>query len=409
MNWTIIHPSSTLDSMDTDRLLEITAYWSFWEDRVPATVPRNVALPARLRDSLAFVVQGVRRSGKSTLLAQMMERYRLNPRHCAFLNFEDPRLGQQLDHSLLDAWVSAFRSAHPRLKKAYFFLDEIQGVAGWEKWLRTQLERPKNNFFVVTGSNAQLLSGELSGVLTGRHLTLELFPFDLGEFRQVRPKGTLEDYLEAGGFPEPLLLDHGDRLRQQYFSDIIERDIRERVGARSAVAIKHVVQMAFESAGAELSLRRLAGAAGIAVDTTAGYLAACEAAYLVFSVPYFAFSDRKRSARNKKYYPIDTGMRRMAVTRTGADRGKLLECAVHLELRRRGLKPAYWRGEGEVDFVVTTDSGIVPIQVSWEPPTDRHHRALEEFYETFPQAREALLVGPAEFEADALAELAPAL
>jgi len=393
--------------MDADRLREITAYWSFWEDQVPTTVPRDVALPRRLRDSLALVVQGVRRCGKSTLLAQMIGHYRLNPKHCAFLNLEDPRLGQQLEHSLLDGWIAAFRSAHPRLKKAYFFLDEIQGVTGWERWLRTQLERPKDNYFVVTGSNAQLLSGELSGVLTGRHLALELFPFDLREFRQVRPKGTLEDYLEAGGFPEPLLLDHGDRLRQQYFSDIIEHDIRERVGARSAVAIKQVVQMAFEAAGAELSLRRLAGAAGIAVDTAAGYLAACEAAYLVFSVPYFAFSHRKRSARNKKYYPIDTGLRRMTVTRAGADRGKLLECAVHLELRRRGLRPAYWRGRGEVDFVVTTDRGITPIQVSWDPPTDRHHRALEEFYETFPQADEALMVGPAEFEVGALAELIP--
>ena len=131
-------------------------------------MPRDIALPARLRDSLALVVQGVRRCGKSTLLTQMLERYRLNPRHCAFLNFEDPRLGQKLDHTLLDAWVAAFRTAHPRLRKAYFFLDEIQGVAGWEKWLRTQLERPKDNYFVVTGSNAQLLAGELSGVLTGR-------------------------------------------------------------------------------------------------------------------------------------------------------------------------------------------------------------------------------------------------
>ena len=394
--------------MNADHLLEITAYWSFWENKVPTTIPRDVALPARLSDSLALVIQGVRRCGKSTLLAQMIERYRLNPRHCAFLNFEDPRLGQQLDHSLLDAWVATFRRAHPRLKKAYFFLDEIQGVNGWEPWLRTQLERPKDNYFIVTGSNAQLLSGELSGVLTGRHLTFELFPFDLSEFRQVHPKGTLADYLEAGGFPEPLLLDTGDRLRQQYFLDIIERDIRERVGARSTVAIKQIVQMAFESVGAELSLRRLAGAAGIAVDTAAGYLAACEVAYLLFSVPYFAFSDRKRSARNRKYYPIDTGLRRMAITRTGVDRGKLLECAVHLELRRRGLQPTYWRGQGEVDFVVTTDRGIIPIQVSWESPTDRHHRALEEFYENFPHAQEALLVGPAEFEAGALAELVPA-
>lgn len=116
------------------------------------TVSRFV-LPPRSSDSLALVVQGVRRCGKSTLLAQMMERYRLNPRHCAYLNFEDPRLGQQFDYSLLDTWVTTFRKAHPRLKKAYFFLDEVQGVTGWEQWLRTQLERPMDNYFVVDRSS----------------------------------------------------------------------------------------------------------------------------------------------------------------------------------------------------------------------------------------------------------------
>ena len=118
--------------MNADHLREITAYWSYWDGEVPASVPRRVSLPSHLRDSLALVVQGVRRCGKSTLLAQMIEHYRLNPKHCAFLNFEDPRLGQPLDHTLLDAWVAAFRSAHPRLKKAYFFLDEVQSVKGWE-------------------------------------------------------------------------------------------------------------------------------------------------------------------------------------------------------------------------------------------------------------------------------------
>ena len=115
-------------------------------------------------------------------------------------------------------------------------------------------------------------------------------------------------------------------------------------------------------------------------------------------MPYFAFSERKRATRNKKYYPVDTGLRRMAVTRTGSDRGKLLECAVHLELRRRGIHTAYWRGKREIDFVASTASGITPIQVSWEPPSERHYKALEEFYEAFPQSREALLIGPKEFE-----------
>jgi predicted AAA+ superfamily ATPase len=394
--------------MEAERLLELTAYWSYWDGEVPPSVPRAVALPARLRESIALVIQGVRRCGKSTVLAQLMTRFGLDPRHCAFLNLEDPRLGQPLDHTLPDRWLAAFRSAHPRLGKAYFFLDEIQGVRGWDRWLRAQLERPRGNHFVVTGSNAQLLSGEVSSTLTGRHLTVELFPFDLGEFRRVRPGGTVEDYLVSGGFPEPLHLEDGDRLRQQYFTDIIERDIRERVGARSSVAIRQVVQMAFEAAGTELSLRRIAGVAGIAVDTAAAYLAASEDAYLLFSVPYFAFSERKRLARNKKYYPVDTAMRRMVVTRTGADRGKLLECAVQLELRRLGLRPSYWRGRGEVDFVVTTDRGITPIQVSWEPPAERHQRALEEFYESYPQAREAVLIGPEEYAAGALAALAPA-
>lgn len=96
----------------------------------------------------------------------------------------------------------------------------------------------------------------------------------------------------------------------------------------------------------------------------------------------------------------------MAVTRTGADRGKLLECAVYLELRRQGLPVSYWRGSGEVDFVVQTPDGVVPVQVSWGAPSERHQRALEEFYESFPQALEAMLVGPNEYEAGALSALA---
>ena len=384
--------------MDDRRLLELSAYWSFWDRPPPKSVPRDLELPPRLSDSLVLVVQGVRRCGKSTLLAQLVERYRLRPTQCAFLNFEDPRLGARPDFTLLDQWVAAFRKARPRLKRAYFFLDEIQSVEGWQKWLRTQLERPRGNHFIITGSNAQLLSGELSSSLTGRHHTVELFPLDLTEYRRLRPRASLISYLEDGGFPEPLLIEEGDRLRQQYFSDIIERDIRERVGARSAGPIKQVVQMAFESAGAELSLRRLAGAAGIAVETAAGYLDACESAYLLFGVPYLAFSERKRASRNKKYYPIDTGLRRMATTRTGEDRGKLLECAVHLALRRQAIAIFYWRGKGEVDFVAETPSGLVPIQVSWEPVSERHRRALEQFYESFPHALEALFVGPEEYE-----------
>jgi predicted AAA+ superfamily ATPase len=382
-----------------DALLDIAASWSFWDKPLPRSIPRDVALPDALRESLALVVQGVRRCGKSTLLQQILGRYRLDPARCAFVNFEDPRLSNALHHTTLDALVAAFRARHPTGSR-YFFLDEIQWVDGWQRWLRARLDRPAGDVFVVTGSNARLLSGELSSVLTGRHITVELYPFDLVE-AQRRDRGvTVERWLHDGGFPEPTAMSDGDRLLRQYFIDIVERDVRERIGGRSSLAIRQVVQMVFESAGSEMSLRRVAGAAGIAVETAASWLEACEAAYLLFACPWFAFSERKRAARNVKYYPVDTGLRRVVVTATGGDRGKSLECAVHLALRRRYGQVYYWRGRGEVDFVVLRDGRPLPIQVTWDERAERHDRALEAFYEEYPQADEARTVTAATFPAE---------
>jgi predicted AAA+ superfamily ATPase len=390
--------SSTLDTVVDLDILDIADTWSFWERPIPASVRRDADLPESLRDSLCLVIQGVRRCGKSTLLQQLLERYQLDPKLCAFLNLEDPRLAGAQSYGTLDRLVAQFRERHARAERLYFFLDEIQGVEGWQRWLRSQLDRPRGNHFVITGSNARLLSGELSSVLTGRHLTVELYPFDLVELRRRDPDATLEGYLLDGGFPEPLEMADGDRLLRQYLDDIVERDVRERIGARSSAAIRQVVQLVYESAGSELSLRRVAGATGITADTAGNYLEACEAAYLLFACPYFTFSERKRSSRNRKYYPVDTGLRRVVVTHGGADRGKSLECATYLALRRRYGEVSYWRGAGEVDFVTRVDGRIVPFQVTWDEPLDRDHRALESFYESHPQADEAMFVTAARFE-----------
>lgn len=375
--------------MTGDELLEIAATWSGWGRPIPSSIPRKVDIPA-LRDSLALVIQGVRRCGKSTLMRQLVGRYGLDPLRCLFVNFEDPRLSNALTHDTLEALVTAFRARHPNADRLVFLLDEIQGVHGWERWLRSQLDRPQGHAFVVTGSNATLLSGELGSALTGRHLTLELYPFDLDERRQLDPAASLEDHLRDGGFPEPLAIPDGDRLLRQYFHDIIERDVRERLSARSSKPIRQIVQLAYAAAGSELSLRRAAAATGLATDTAGAYLQACEDAYLLFQVPYFSTSERKRTARNRKIYPIDTGLRRVVVSPGSADRGKSLECAVQLALRRRYREVCYWRGDGgEVDFVVQEGRTVRPIQVTWDTPQPRHHTALDAFYEQFPHAEEA--------------------
>jgi predicted AAA+ superfamily ATPase len=386
--------------MNSEELLHIVSDWSFWDNKVPEPepVPRRLELPRELSDKYILVIQGVRRSGKSTLMSQLMAEYDLEPTHCAFINFEDPRLSNSLHFETLETLVKSFSEKHPETKRLFFFLDEIQGVSGWEKWLRTQLERPSGNVFVVTGSNASLLSGELGSVLTGRHIPVELFPFDLEEARDLVPQMDLETFLHEGGFPEPLQTKNGDLLRQQYFHDIVERDVRERVGARSSQPLRQLVQMVYETCGSELSMNKAAAATSMAVDTASSYLTACEDAYLLFRVPYFAFSERKRSNRNAKFYPIDTGLRRVVVTATGSDYGKHLECATFLKLRKRYGDVYYWKGQGEVDFVVRDGSDVLPFQVTWDEPRPRHHAALREFYEEFPNAREESFVTRENFE-----------
>ena len=381
--------------MDHHLLMEVAADWSYWGKAPSATVTRTVNLPRELRPDLALAIQGVRRCGKSTLLSQLMRRYKLPRRQCMFVNFEDPRLLPSLDHNTLQALVDGFEKE--RGTGCTWFFDEIQRVEGWQRWLRTQLDRPRNRCFVITGSNSALLSGELGSSLTGRHHLVELFPFDFSEFQKARPGGSLDEYLHSGGFPATLTTADGDRLLMGYFNDIVERDMRERTGARATLPLRQLVQMLYESAGSELSARRLSTAIGVTDDTTALYLEAAEAAYLAFACPYFAWSARQRSARNRKWYPVDSGLRRSVVTRTGHDRGKQLECAVFLALRRRYREVFHWRNGGDVDFVVLHYNKPLPIQVTWDKPLERHGKAIDAFHKAHRDSHEAVFVTAASF------------
>ncbi len=384
--------------MEGQDLLSIARRWAPKPGAGADRVVRRVDLPRELPPGLALVVQGVRRCGKSTLLTQMPARFGLDPSRCLFVNLEDPRLANQLDHRMLASLVDAFEQDIGPGPVACF-LDEVQHVDGWHAWLRAELDTATDRRFVVTGSNAHLLSGELGSSLTGRHLTIELFPFDFAEFResgriveQVVESGTsVEAYLRAGGFPAPLLLGESDRLLRAYFNDIVERDVRERVGARSSRPLRQLAQLLFESAGSELSVRRAAATVGISVDTASLYLEALEDSYLVFGCPWFAFSERKRAARPKKYYPVDPGLRRACVVSGSDDRGKALECAAYVRLRQRFGEVYYWRDRGEVDFVVLRDGVPIPIQVTWDEPKERHLKSLDAFHEDHPQAGEAVL------------------
>ncbi len=375
-------------------IMDILREWSFWDSPPSSGLTRQLVLPKKLHPDLALIIQGVRRCGKSTLLSQLPKHYNLSLAQCYYCNFEDPRLMNDLDHTLLSRIVTLVRKNVPADSSCYFFFDEIQNVKGWEKWLHTQFERPKHNYYTLTGSNSCLLSGEFATALTGRHITLELFPFSFAEYKMLFPKNSLEDYLMSGGFPRSLTFEHPYPLLQEYFSDIILRDVLKRVHARTPDAVKQVAKMTFESCGSELSYRKIAAVTGLTVDTVKSYLEACEDAYLLFACHYFAFSEKKQLSRQKKYYPIDTGMRHAITSTTGKDLGKSLELMVFLRLKQTYEKVFYWQElhKGEVDFVAVRGNTLTPYQVTWEGPQSRHEKSLQHFYEKFPHANEAVFI-----------------
>lgn len=373
--------------LDKTTLNQVLNDWSYWQKEPDPSIPRNILQkPFSLASDLVWVIQGVRRSGKSTLLAQIMQKNILNPLDCFFINFEDPRLSQDLNYRLLDEIVSCAKENRKHSSKLFFFLDEIQNVAGWQKWLHLKTERTHSECYVITGSNASLLSGDLASALTGRHLSLELFPFDFEEYKKMKPENGVEDYLKEGGFPRVLRETDPGQLLREYFTDIIERDVRRHVQARSSLSLAQLVKSVFESTGSETSQRALAKVLGVTADTVGSYLEACELAYMLLSCPYFSFSERKRMARNTKFYPVDWGMRNAVITQGRSDRGKGLETLVYLHLRKKYGQVFYWRQKGEVDFVVQERGSILPFQVSWEGEKNRHEEALKEFYQEFPKA-----------------------
>lgn len=387
----------------SDTIRELLETWRF-----PATAttwPRQFAV-TRPASDLATVITGVRRCGKSTVLQQLSRSWQLADSRCFAVNFEDPRIVDRLNVSLLEEILVTAHKLQPE-GDLHFFFDELQVVSNWQKWLRLRLDRPTGDVFIITGSNASLLSGELSTILTGRHLSYELFPFSWQEFSHAFPALSLEDYLQRGGFPRALQEPEPERLLRQYFTDIIEKDLRERLKARTALDLARTIKMTFEAVGSELSLRRLSGALNLSVDTAGAYLAAAENAYLCFGCEYFTYSERKRSHRNKKYYAIDPALRRAVVSRTGRDLGKDFENVVFLELRRRHSRVYYWKGSNEVDFVVETPDGPTPYQVSWEGIQERHEAGIEEFYQEFRSTCEPVYVTRDNFMAWAATNASP--
>jgi len=320
----------------------------------------------------ATIISGIRRCGKSTLLRQLMA----SEKGFYYFNFEDPRVaGFSLDDfSRLDsAFLEEFGES-----RTYFF-DEIQNVEKWELFVRTGLDSGKR--FFITGSNASLLSRELGTRLTGRHMRHELYPFSYNEFLLFYGKkpgnDSFSQYLKSGGFPE-YLKNARKEAQNELFNDIISRDIVVRHGIRSARALRETSLFLVSNIGKEFSYNKLAASFGLgSANTAADFVSFLEDAYLIFQVPRFDYSLRKRIANPKKAYCIDNGLSSANSSSFSSDLGRLLENHVFLCLKRAGLEVFYFREKGECDFIARDGrNALSAIQSCLELNEDNKAREL---------------------------------
>jgi hypothetical protein len=335
----------------------------------------------------AVIVTGVRRSGKSYLLRLIWKKIKdenfVPEDNFLYINFEDEKLlgFTAKDFSaLLENYMELY--SVNKKKKVYLFFDEIQNVSGWEKFVNRLIEEGGYKIF-ITGSNATLLSKEMSTALTGRSFPISLYPLSFSEFvvwklgknptikdihqseRRVEIKKLFREYKDNGGFPEVVL--RGFRpLLQEYMKNIIYRDIVSRYHIRHEASLRELAAFAISNIGTSMSIENMAKMTKIkSVMTVKNYLSHLENSYLFFLVPKYSHSIKTQIYNPDKIYVIDSGLYNEVAFATSGNNGRILENIAYLEMRRRNKEVYYSSGKNECDFVVKEKNTIIgAIQVT---------------------------------------------
>lgn len=327
-----------------------------------------------------LAILGVRRCGKSVFSWLLLKGEKFG-----YINFFDERLvglrAEELN-DILQAFYELYGS-----DVDYFVFDEVQKVNGWERFvsrLRT------SNKIVITGSNSDLLRGDLATFLTGRHIDVELLPFSFKEYLRATGitldenweystssiamiKKALSEFMEKGGFPE--VGKFGSLMLSGIYRDIIENDIIGHHKIRNPQSLRELAKYLISNTGKEMTFNKLRASLGIKdTHTIAKYSAYISDAYLIFLLERFSYKLKEQFKAPKKVYCIDTGLANNVAFKLSKDFGRLMENIVFIELLRRKqyFKPDwelyYWKDHRgrEIDFVIKTAESVKQlIQVTY--------------------------------------------
>ena len=355
---------------------------------------RSLQLP--LNKQRIVTVTGVRRCGKSSLLHLTINRLLasgVDKEQILYIGFDDERLAN-MDVSDFDEILQAYRLMYPDrpLSSVYMFFDEIQIVKGWELFvLRVYKSYCKNVY--VTGSTAQMLSGEMSSALRGWPDEYTEYPLSFKEFiafkggkanRYTEEGAALmanmfKSYLLTGGFPQAVLANvetERVKLLQAYFNTMLFRDMIEHYNiSASPSVVRYFLKRVFNNITKPSSVNNIyndlkSQGLKLSKDSLYQWLDYACNIFLLHKVPKYSKSIIKQSTSLSKYYVVDFALAKSVLLPQSEEKGKALENAVYMHLARHlnENEQIYYFNEGaECDFVIANDEGVKElIQVCWE-------------------------------------------
>ena len=349
---------------------------------------------------LIKVITGIRRCGKSTLFElyiDYLKKCGIKDDHIISINLEFPEYDFK-DYKELYNYVNSKIKDNDMY---YVFLDEVQVVDKFEKAV-DGLYIKKNVDEYITGSNANLLSGELATLLSGRYIEIKMLPLSFKEYANYVQDTSLErlytNYINKSSMPYALKLDDQDEVDKyldSIYNTIIVKDIATRKKISDTAILKSIASFMFSSVGSVLSVKKIAdtltsNGRSISVHTVESYLDSLVESFIFNKVSRYDIKGKQYLQSGDKYYATDVTMRYALLGRKNIDLSHILENIVYLELVRRNYKVYIGKtGDKEVDFVAENSKGTIYFQVAYtvrdEKTLERELSALESINDHYPK------------------------
>jgi len=360
-----------------------------------------------METDLIKVFTGIRRCGKSVMLELIQKELKkrgAKEKQFIKINFEDMANSHICEAKALHKYIQG--KIKEIKSRCYLFLDEIQEVKAWEKCVNS-IRATSNCDIYVTGSNANLLSGEFATYLAGRYVEFKIYPFSFSEFLELyrlsfpraSEQNVFEVYIEIGGMPflSKLKFDYADSMQylQDIYNSVMLKDIIKRNNVRQIDLHERIISFVMANAGKSFSATSISKYFKseqriVAAETVLNHLRYCENAHLFYRLSRQDIDSKKIFSINEKYYIADHGLKEAIIGKSNRNISTILENMVCMELLKRGYSLFVGKKDAlEVDFIAEKNNSRIYVQVAYllasEETIEREFLPLKKIKDNYPK------------------------